>query len=183
MRHRVGGARIIGLWPMVATVAVIAGCRMPVPEPSPTTVARVPGESVIVARVLIPPAVAELPAAPAKDAVRITIQAEGTSVVRPVPLTPAGYLLASLPPGGYRMVSWEARGDRQTAYGPLDVPFDIPAPDRLYYLGTLAFEPQTAERYRLRITDQLDEAMRYLAANHAHLVATPERRLPVVPPR
>ncbi len=188
LRSRVGGAgspRGVRLAALAAAAmgAALAGCATPTPQVTRSTVTRVPGESVIVARLQIPGAVSGLTGAAEADALRVTIQTEGTQVVRPTPLTPAGYLLATLPPGRYRLTAWESRAQRATHYGPLDLPFEVPQPDRLYYLGTIAFEAQTAERYRIQVGDQFDEAMRYLVADHTHLAGPFERRLLAPPAR
>lgn len=173
-----------GFLALLGAGLAVAGCAAPAPQVSRYTVNRVAGESIAVARIVIPDAVSGVSGSPEADAVRVTIQTEGSpQTVRPTPLTPAGYLLVSLPPGRYRLVSWEARTGHGSHFGPLDVPFEIPSADRFYYLGTLSLDPQTTERYRLRVADQLDEAMRYLTANQPHLAGTFERRLLLVPPR
>ncbi len=159
----------------------VAACAAPKPQVARYTVTRVPGESIAMGRVEIPEAVSGMTGGVEPDALRVTIQTESTQMVRPTPLTPTGYLLASLPPGKYRIVSWESRASRAARFGPLDVPFEIPSPDRFYYLGTLSLDPQTTERYRLRVLDQLDEAMRYLTAEQPHLAGAFERRLPTLP--
>ena len=159
----------------------VAACAAPKPQVARYTVSRAPGESIAMGRVEIPDAVSGIRGGVEPDAVRVTIQTEGAQTVRPTPLTPAGYLLISLPPGKYRIVSWESRASRAAQFGPLDVPFEIPSPDRFYYLGTLTLDAQTTERYRLRVADQLDEAMRYLIAEHPHLAGPFERRLLTLP--
>ena len=172
-----------GLALAVAAACLAVGCAVPLPQVTPYTVNRVPGESIIAARVQIPEALSGVAGPVERDAVRVTIQAEGGQSVRPTPLSPAGYLLASLPPGRYRVTGWESRAARATRFGPLDVPFEVPLPDRSYYLGTLSLLPRTTERYRLQVDDQFDEAMRYLAAEHPHLAGTYERHLLTVPVR
>jgi hypothetical protein len=165
-----------------AAVCLAAGCAAPPPQVAPYTVSRTPGESIIVARVQIPEVLSGVAGPVERDAVRVTIQAEGGQSVRPTPLSPAGYLLASLPPGRYRLTGWESRAGRATHFGPLDLPFEVPLPDRLLYLGTLSLLPQTPERYRLQVDDRFDEAMRYLAAEHPRLAGPYERRLLALPP-
>ena len=167
---------------LAAAGLAAAGCQVPPPAVTPTTVLRVPGESIVLLRVQIPEEISGLRGAWRQGALRLTIQTEGGQAVRPTPVTPAGYLLASLPPGRYRIPGWEAQGDRSTAFGPLDLRFEVPEPDRLYYLGTLGLEPQTTERYRPRVTDEFEAAMRYLTAEHPHLAGSYERRLLSVPP-
>lgn len=174
------GRRVAGL----LFLAAAAGCAtLPAPQVTPYRVTRVPGESIILARVQIPPAISGVSGAVEPDAVRLTIQTEGSQAVRPTPLTPAGYLLASLPPGRYRLASWESRVARVTRFGPLDVPFEVPLPDKFYYLGTLVLVGQTTERYVLVVGDHLDEALRYLTAEQPHLAGPYERRLLTVPSR
>ena len=159
----------------------LAGCQTTRPQVARHTIRRVPGESIVVARVLIPAGLSGLWGGREVDSLRLTIQTEGTQAVRPTPVTPAEYLLASLPPGRYRITGWEARAERATNFGSLDVRFDVPQTDRLYYLGTLVFDPQTTERYRLRVDDEYDAAMRYLTADHSHLTGPYERRLLTFP--
>ena len=163
-------------------MAAAAGCAAaPPPQVARATVTRGPGESIVLARVQIPEALSGVTGAVGPDAVRVTIQTEGTQTVRPTPLTSAGYLLASLPPGRYRLVSWESRVARTSRFGPLEVPFEVPLPERFYYLGALTLLGQTTERYRLQVDDRLDEAMRYLVAEQPQLAATYERRLLTLP--
>lgn len=135
----------------------------------------------VVARVQIPEALSGVAGAVEPDAVRVTIQAEGSQAVRSLPLTPAGYLLASLPPGRYRLVSWEARMARTSRFGTLEIPFEVPLPGKLYYIGTLSLVGQTSERYRLQVDDGFDEAMRYLVTEQPQLSGTYERRLLTIP--
>ena len=165
-----------------ALAVACAGCAAPPrPEVARTVVARVPGEAIIVARVQIPDAISGVSGAAEPDALRVTIQTEGSQTVRPTPLTPSGYLLASLPPGRYRLASWESRVARASRFGPRDVPFEVPRPDTFYYLGTLTLVGQTTERYRLQVDDRLDEALRYLTAEQAQLAGPYERRLLTLP--
>jgi len=166
-----------------AAACLAVGCAAPLPQLAPYTVNRASGESIILARVQIPEALSGVAGPVERDAVRVTIQAEGRQDVRPTPLSPAGYLLASLPPGRYRLTGWESRAGRATRFGPLDVPFEVPLPDRSYYLGTLSLLPQTTERYRLQVDDQFGEAMRYLAAEQPRLSGAYERRLLTAPTR
>ncbi len=162
-------------------LAALVGCPAPLPQVTRTPVTPAPGESVILARLQIPEALSGVSGPVEREAVRVTIQTEGAQAVRPIPLSPAGYLLASLPPGRYRLAGWESRAGRATRFGPLDVPFEVPQPDRLYYLGTLSLLPETTERYHLQVDDQFDETMRYLAAEHPRLAGPYERRL-LTPP-
>jgi hypothetical protein len=168
---------------LAAAACLTVGCAAPLPQVAPYTVSRTSGESIIVARVQIPELFSGVAGTVERDAVRVTIQAEGGQNVRRIPLSPAGYLLASLPPGQYRLTGWESRAGRATRFGPLDVPFEVPLPDRFYYLGTLSLLPQTLERYGLQVDDEFDEAMRYLGAEHPRLGGSYERRLLTVPPR
>ncbi len=169
---------------LAALALVAAGCAAPpAPKVVRTPVIRAPGESIILARVQIPSAISGVSGAVEPDAVRVTIQAEGSQAVRPTPLTPAGYLLASLPPGRYRLASWESRVARVSRFGPLDVPLEVPLPDKFYYLGTLVLVGQTTERYVLVVGDHLDEAMRYLTAEQPQLAGPYERRLLAIPSR
>ncbi len=165
-----------------AFAVAFAGCATPPrPEVARTVVARVPGEAIIVARVQIPDTISGVSGAAEPGAVRVIIQTEGSQTVRPAPLTPSGYLLVSLPPGRYRMASWESRVARASRFGPLDVPFEVPRPDAFYYLGTLTLVGQTTERYRLQVNDRLDEAMLYLTAEQPQLAGPYERRLLTLP--
>ncbi len=161
--------------------AILAGCAAPMPQVTRYAVGLTPGESVIVARVQIPEALSGVAGSVEREAVRVTIQAEGLPAVRPLLLSPTGYLLASLPPGRYRLTGWESRAGRATRFGSLDVPFEVPSPDRFYYLGTLSLLPQTTERYRLQVDDQFDEAMRYLTAEYPRLAGPYARRLLTLP--
>jgi hypothetical protein len=180
-RAAVGG----GLALIFAALALVAGgcAATPPPKVLRAPVSRAPGESIILARVQIPAAISGVSGAVPPDAVRVTIQTEGAQAVRPTPLTPAGYLLASLPPGSYRLASWESRVAQVSRFGPLDVPFEVPLPDKFYYLGTLVLVGQTTERYVLVVGDHLDEAMRYLTAEQPRLAGSYERRLLVIPSR
>jgi hypothetical protein len=162
----------------------LAGCAAaPPPKVVRTPLIRAPGQSIILARIQIPPAISGVSGAVEPDAVRVTIQAEGSQAVRPTPLTSAGYLLASLPPGRYRLASWESRVARVSRFGPLEVLFEVPLPDTFYYLGTLVLVGQTTERYVLVVGDHLDEAMRYLTAEQPQLAGPYERRLLTLPAR
>ncbi len=183
-RRRRGRGRLIAAAAIIAAAAsALGGCPAPPPQVTRTAVTPAPGGSVIVARLQIPEALSGVSGPVELEAVRVTIQTEGAQAVRPVPLSPAGYLLASLPPGRYRLAGWESRAGRATRFGPLDVPFEVPQPDRFYYLGTLSLLPQTTERYRLQVDDQFDEAMRYLTAEHPRLAGPYERRLLALPAR
>jgi hypothetical protein len=175
-----GAAAVVG--PVLAVAR--AGCAAAPPPPvARATLTRAPGESVVRARVHIPEAISGVSGPAGPDAVRVTIQAEGSQSVRPMPLTPAGYLLASLPPGRYRLVSWESRVARVSRFGPLEVPFEIPLPGKFYYLGALTLVGQTTERYRLQVDERFEEAMRYLLSEQPQLSAPYERRLLALPSR
>ena len=178
-RRRGHGVAAVAL--AVAVAFVVAACPAPLPQVTRYAVNPAPGESVIVARVQIPEALSGVAGPVELEAARVTIQTEGAQAVRPIPLSPAGYLLARLPPGRYRLAGWESRAGRASRFGPLDVPFDIPQPDRFIYLGTLSLLPQTTERYRLQVDDRFDEAMRYLTAEHPRLAGPYERRLLSLP--
>jgi len=168
-------------WILAAVACLLVGCAAPAPQITRTAANRVLGESVIAARILIPETLSGVTGPVELEATRVTIQTEGTPTVRPVPLSPDGYLLASLPPGRYRLTGWESRAGRATRFGPLDVPFEVPLPDRLYYLGTLSLVARTADRYILQVGDQFDEAMRYLVAEHPRLTGPYERHLLTIP--
>ena len=169
---------------LLLAAAAAAGCAPPPPpQVARASVTRAPGESIVVARVQIPEAVSGVAGAAEPDAVRVTIQTEGSQTVRTTPLTPTGYLLASLPPGRYRLVSWEARVARASRFGALEIPFEVPLPEKFYYLGALFLVGQTTERYRLQVDDRFDEAMRYLVVEQPQLAGGYERRLLVIPSR
>lgn len=162
---------------LAAGVLIFAGCAAPRPEVTRFDVPRVPGESIVLARIRIPEAVSGVSGPRERDAVRVTVQAEGLEAVRPIPLSSDGYFLTSLPPGRYRLTGWDSRAGRATQFGPLEVPFEVPSADALYYLGTLSLVPHASERYLLQVGEEFEEAMRYIRAEHPRLAGDFQRRL------